>query len=133
MCYHRDAAMGPLIDAELERTDRRHAQLTRLSHELVRLFPSLKMSSFSVPLLPLKLIHLFLSQVDALSLYPLKLIHLFLSQVDALSLYHNLRREAPVLRSFPGCCLSTRSCGRSTRAAYGSYRVSPKKMVHSDF
>jgi len=29
------AAMGPLIDAELERTDRRHAQLTRLSHELV--------------------------------------------------------------------------------------------------
>lgn len=28
-------AMGPLIDAELERTDRRHAQLTRLSHELV--------------------------------------------------------------------------------------------------
>ena len=114
MCYHRDAAMGPLIDAELERTDRRHAQLTRLSHELVRLFPSLKMSSFSVPLLPLKL------------------IHLFLSQVDALSLYHNLRREAPVLRSFPGCCLSTRSCGRSTRAAYGSYRVSPKKMVHID-
>ena len=37
MCYHRDAAMGPLIDAELERTDRRHAQLTRLSHELVGL------------------------------------------------------------------------------------------------
>jgi len=29
------SAMGPLIDAELERTDRRHAQLTRLSHELV--------------------------------------------------------------------------------------------------
>ena len=29
--------MGPLIDAELERTDRRHAQLTRLSHELVGL------------------------------------------------------------------------------------------------
>jgi len=28
-------AMAPLIDAELERTDRRHAQLTRLSHELV--------------------------------------------------------------------------------------------------
>jgi len=27
--------MGPLIDAELERVDRRHAQLTRLSHELV--------------------------------------------------------------------------------------------------
>ena len=30
------SAMGPLIDAELERTDRRHAQLTRLSHELVK-------------------------------------------------------------------------------------------------
>jgi len=28
-------SMGPLIDAELERVDRRHAQLTRLSHELV--------------------------------------------------------------------------------------------------
>jgi len=28
-------AMAPLIDAALERTDRRHAQLTRLSHELV--------------------------------------------------------------------------------------------------
>jgi len=28
-------AMAPLIDAELERTDRRHAQLTRLSHSLV--------------------------------------------------------------------------------------------------
>lgn len=28
-------AMGPLIDQELERVDRRHAQLTRLSHELV--------------------------------------------------------------------------------------------------
>ena len=27
--------MGPLIDAELERVDRRHAQLTRLSTELV--------------------------------------------------------------------------------------------------
>ena len=40
------SAMGPLIDAELERTDRRHAQLTRLSHELVMLnsaliFPSI--------------------------------------------------------------------------------------------
>ena len=30
-------AMAPLIDAALERTDRRHAQLTRLSHELVTL------------------------------------------------------------------------------------------------
>jgi len=29
------SSMGPLIDTELERTDRRHAQLTRLSHELV--------------------------------------------------------------------------------------------------
>jgi len=28
-------SMGPLIDTELERVDRRHAQLTRLSHELV--------------------------------------------------------------------------------------------------
>merc|ERR1712013_420455 len=28
-------SMGPLIDAELERVDRRHAQLTRLTHELV--------------------------------------------------------------------------------------------------
>jgi len=28
-------SMGPLIDAELETVDRRHAQLTRLSHELV--------------------------------------------------------------------------------------------------
>lgn len=27
--------MGPMIDAELERVDRRHAQLTRLSTELV--------------------------------------------------------------------------------------------------
>ena len=27
--------MGPLIDAELEAVDRRHAQLTRLSTELV--------------------------------------------------------------------------------------------------
>lgn len=29
------SCMGPLIDAELESVDRRHAQLTRLSHELV--------------------------------------------------------------------------------------------------
>merc|ERR1719219_1567706 len=28
-------SMGPLIDTELERVDRRHAQLTRLSHQLV--------------------------------------------------------------------------------------------------
>ena len=39
------AAMGPLIDAELERTDRRHAQLTRLSHELV-MFHSSQNASF---------------------------------------------------------------------------------------
>lgn len=35
MLEQQVAAMGPLIDAALEKTDRRHAQLTRLSHELV--------------------------------------------------------------------------------------------------
>ena len=48
---HQVAAMGPLIDAELERTDRRHAQLTRLSHELVGLhFLSVNASFFPVKL-----------------------------------------------------------------------------------
>lgn len=31
----RAAAMGPLVDAELERADRRHARLTQLSADLV--------------------------------------------------------------------------------------------------
>ena len=74
--------MGPLIDAELERTDRRHAQLTRLSHELVRLeFLSKNASFFGAT------------------------YQIFPSQVDALSLYHNLMREAPAPQyygAFPG-------------------------------
>ena len=46
------SAMGPLIDAELERTDRRHAQLTRLSHELVMLNSSIKVLKFSLKTFP---------------------------------------------------------------------------------
>jgi len=48
-------SMGPLIDAELERVDRRHAQLTRLSHELVdalSLYHSLMRETAGVPNMP---------------------------------------------------------------------------------
>jgi len=49
------SSMGPLIDSQLEATDRRHAQLTRLSHELVdalSLYHSLMREAPMAPMAP---------------------------------------------------------------------------------
>ena len=93
--------MGPLIDAELERTDRRHAQLTRLSHELVRRSDFCKTSSsICKPVF----------------------------QVDALSLYHNLMREAPAPQyygAFPGAVPPPGVVGGPPGQAMGGYMPMP--------
>ena len=90
--------MGPLIDAELERTDRRHAQLTRLSHELVnKTIPPWFILPFSL-------------------------------QVDALSLYHNLMREAPAPQyygGFPGAVPPPGVVGGPPGQPMGGYMPMP--------
>ena len=90
--------MGPLIDAELERTDRRHAQLTRLSHELVNAI------------------------IPPCSILPFSL------QVDALSLYHNLMREAPAPQyygGFPGAVPPPGVVGGPPNQPMGGYMPMP--------
>ena len=90
--------MGPLIDAELERTDRRHAQLTRLSHELVN------------------------TTIPHWSILP------FALQVDALSLYHNLMREAPAPQyygGFPGAVPPPGVVGGPPGQPMGGYMPMP--------
>ena len=52
VCTEQVNAMGPLIDAELERVDRKHAQLTQLSSSLVdalNLYHTLMREPFHAP------------------------------------------------------------------------------------
>ena len=121
------SAMGPLIDAELERTDRRHAQLTRLSHELVMLKLCLKMFHVYVLTFPCfsKCTSFLCIWHNSLPCLP-GWCSIFVPQSDA-------RSTCPsILRSLSWCSPSTRGCRRRTRgAAYGRLHANASRAPSS--